>query len=286
MQILKFATHNVRTVAPGDSIDQAISLMEEHGIHHLVVTDGAKVVGMLSDRDILVSTGWMLEIERHAPDNAGKAIVGPRRVEQIMSRPVETLTADATAKEAAACLVERKFSAIPVMNRSALVGLVTETDLTRHLQELGKQDEKVATFLASPVSDQMRSHVISVGPKCPIADIVGLFRRYRFRHVPITAGTDLLGIVSDRDVRTSFGLSQIHDMKAQEAARIFDGPLFAADIMHKPVKTIGSSDPLSAALEKMHHQHIHSLPVMQDDRLQGIITLTDFIKAIARLDLL
>ncbi|HKQ50063.1 MAG TPA: CBS domain-containing protein [Phycisphaerae bacterium] len=286
MQILKIATRDVLTVAPADSIDRAISLMEEHGIHHLVVTDGSKVVGMLSDRDILVSTGWMLEIERRDPTGHGRPIMGPCRIEQIMSRPVETLTAHANAKEAATRLVERKFGALPIMTGNSLVGLVTETDLTGNLRRQAESNESVRALLSAPVREWMRTHVISVGPRCPIADIVGLFRRYRFRHLPVTLEDDILGIVSDRDVRRTFGWSQIHDMQAQEAARTFEGPLLAMEIMQQPVRSIGVSDTLAAALDQMFEHHIHSLPVHEGGRLRGIITQTDFVKAIARLELL
>ena len=285
MKILKFATRDVITIALGDSIDQAISLMEEHGIHHLVVMDGQRVAGILSDRDILVSTGWMLEVERRSPGSQGRAVVGPRRVEQIMSRPVETLTADANAKEAATHLVERKFGALPVMNEHELVGLVTETDLTRNLRQQAKINSSVRTLLAAPVREWMRTHVIGVAPRCSIADIVGLFRRYRIRHIPVIANESILGMVSDRDVRRAFGSSQIHDMQAEEAARTFDGPLLAMEIMRKPVRTTCVSDTLAAALDQMLEYQIHSLPVHEGGRLRGIITQTDFVKAIARLEL-
>ena len=285
MQALKCATREVVTVGPGDSIDHAISLMEEHGIHHLVVTDEQRVVGMLSDRDILLCTGWMLEVERQT---AGRnhTIVGPRCVEQIMSRPVETLSADATATEAANHLAERKFGALPILNKSTLIALITETDLTRHLRQRMETDEPVRKSLSAPVRDWMRLHVISVNAKCPITDMVGLFRRYRIRHLPVTTDETIIGIVSDRDVRRAFGWSQIHDMQAQAAARNFAGPLFAVEIMQKPVQSIHADQPLSAALDIMLSNHIHSLPVEDGGRLCGIITQTDFIKAIARLELL
>src|ERR1041384_4487516 len=98
MRITNYATEPVVTVAPTDSIDRAIELMEDHGFHHLVVTDANQVCGILSDRDILISTGWMLRVDGPVPaggrDDDGPAIVGPTRVDQIMTRSVATISRD------------------------------------------------------------------------------------------------------------------------------------------------------------------------------------------------
>ena len=53
MKLRQIATHDVVAVAPTDSVDKAIMLMEEHGIRHLPVTQHEKLVGIVSDRDLL-----------------------------------------------------------------------------------------------------------------------------------------------------------------------------------------------------------------------------------------
>lgn len=87
MHVSHLVKRDVVTAAPGDSIDKAISLMEERAIHHLVVESNRRINGMLSDRDILLSTGWMLTAERRIDTGHGSEVIGPTRIEQIMSRP-------------------------------------------------------------------------------------------------------------------------------------------------------------------------------------------------------
>ena len=61
----------------------------------------------------------------------------------------------------------------------------------------------------------------------------------------------------------------------------------ARDIMHVGAQCIGEDDTLDVAARMMRDMDVGSLPICgNDDRLRGIITQTDFVKAIARLQLL
>jgi CBS-domain-containing membrane protein len=77
-------TTDLSTVTPTASIDRAISLMEQEEIHHLCVVDAHKLAGIVSDRDILISTGWMLGIERNGATKSGTNGRAVRKVSQIM----------------------------------------------------------------------------------------------------------------------------------------------------------------------------------------------------------
>jgi CBS domain-containing protein len=54
-------------------------------------------------------------------------------VTRVMSAPVITVDADAPLEQAAQLMLERKLGALPVMDNGRLVGIVTETDLLRHV---------------------------------------------------------------------------------------------------------------------------------------------------------
>ena len=92
MKISHHATGDVQFVNPQTSIDEAIALMEELNIHHLPVLEADKVVGMLSDRDILLGVGGLTSSQRHAKDDDGDQVLGARRVGQIMARPVISMS--------------------------------------------------------------------------------------------------------------------------------------------------------------------------------------------------
>jgi acetoin utilization protein AcuB len=289
MNIMNYATRNVVTVEPSDSIDKAMTLMEEHSIHHLVVMLGPSVVGMLSDRDILISTGWMLASERAVEPrwNEQKHVIGPTEVEQIMSRPAICLSISESAQEAARRMVAFKIGALPIRNQDRLVGLVSESDLGAWLLELGFSGA-AERLLDMPVRESMRLHVASLAPGAPLGDAIDIFRRIRSRHVPVLLDGALVGIISDRDVRRALGWSNIRDMQAQERGRVEEvgPPPTVAGIMKAEVISAGPEETNRTALKRMLDHRIHALPVLHTGKLVGIITLTEFMKLIARFDAL
>ena len=99
---------------PDEALDEIRSRMEADRIRHLPVVDAQeKVVGMLSDRDLLRARGF------HR---------APRRVSELMTTQVGTISPDAPAADAAKKIVDFKIDALPVVDHDKIVGIVTSTD--------------------------------------------------------------------------------------------------------------------------------------------------------------
>jgi acetoin utilization protein AcuB len=128
MRLVEIMTRDVKTAAPGESADEAYGRMRLHRIRHLVVMDGKRVVGIISERDLGGSRG--------APLRTG------RTVEELMLRDVVTATPQATTRQAANMLRGRTIGCLPVMEGSKLVGIVTVTDL---LELVGAVARKAST---------------------------------------------------------------------------------------------------------------------------------------------
>lgn len=288
MNVTNYCTSKVLTVTPRDSIDRAITLMEDHSVHHLVVTVDGRLAGMLSDRDILISTGWMLEVERRTDADRKSSVVGPTRVGQIMSRSLAGLDNTAGAAEAATLMVELKVGALPIMREQHVVGVLSESDLVGWMCALAIPGNKVDQFLQREVRALMRSPVISLTPDALLSDAVSLFRQYRIRHIPVLVNKSLMGIISDRDVRRLLGWSSVQDMKAQAEGRLpaEETPDTVSGIMQKEVVTIDEHATIRDAARRMADHRIHALPVLSGKAVVGIITQSDLIRAIAIEDLL
>jgi acetoin utilization protein AcuB len=117
MRVEDVMTGSVRTCPPGESVLEARELMKRYSFHHLVVTEGTRVLGVLSERDLR-------DTPRH------DASVG-----DVMSSPVVTARPDTTIREAANLLRGRSIGCLPVVQGQKLVGIVTVTDL---LEIIGK----------------------------------------------------------------------------------------------------------------------------------------------------
>ena len=119
------------TIDAGASLDDARRELTARGVHHLLVEDGGRVVGILSDRDVLRhASPWVGTFAEQTRD----ARTLQRRVFQIASFEVVTVRADASIYEATALRLERGISALPVVDAEhAFVGIVTTRDLLRGL---------------------------------------------------------------------------------------------------------------------------------------------------------
>jgi acetoin utilization protein AcuB len=114
-------TTDVRTVAPGLDAEAAFQLMRTQRIHHLVVMEGPKVRGVLSERDV--------------GGQGGGALRRGHVVEDLMSTPAVAAAPQTTVREAANTLRARTIGCLPVVDRGCVVGIVTVSDL---LELLGR----------------------------------------------------------------------------------------------------------------------------------------------------
>lgn len=185
-------------------------------------------------------------------------------------------------------MLDRKISAVPVLHGGQLVGLLTDTDLMKWLEELAITDRVIGGFLQRPAEELMRAFVMAVAPETPLVEVTDIFRRRRIRHVPVLEHDKLAGIVSDRDIRRSLGWSSIRELQSERSRKDTPGhlPRTAGDVMSSEVVTAERSTSLRDVLRQMLEHHFHSIPVVESRRLVGIVTQTDFLKAIVREELL
>lgn len=104
------------TGAPDDLVDEVLYEMKLASIRHLpIVGDNGRMVGIVSDRDVLLSLGTNQSQTVHLRD--------------IMSKAVETVTDGDDVTTALTIMLEKKIGCLPVLGaKGQLVGVVTETD--------------------------------------------------------------------------------------------------------------------------------------------------------------
>ncbi len=133
MKVKDCITKQVVTIDPKVSAKQAFGTMKSLGIRHLVVVDNEAVVGIVTDRDLRrpkvadIFKSWD-QVYRVSDEF---------EVEDVMSTPVTTITADADVREAAKIMIERRIGALPVTDaHHQLAGIITESDLLKALIKL------------------------------------------------------------------------------------------------------------------------------------------------------
>lgn len=112
---------------------------------------------------------------------------------------------------------------------------------------------------------EMSGSVTSVAPQALVQEAVRAMRERGFHHLPVMDGTQLVGILSDRDLPKN------------------GDALVVADIMTRNVRTCDQNDKIGDITDIMIEHRINCLPVLDSNkRIVGIITSTDLLKYLRR----
>ena len=114
----------------------------------------------------------------------------------------------------------------------------------------------------------MTTRPSTISPDEPLPKAVAQMQQHRFRCLPVVEGGKLLGVLTDRDVRTH--LNFLESTTARQA-------------MATTPLTVTPTTSIWDAARLLRERKIGSLPVLQDDRLIGIISTTDLLGALMEL---
>ena len=134
MLVKERMTRNPITIRPDIPVTEAQALMKREKIHHLPVLDkDEKLVGIVSEKDLLYaspSPASTLSVYEMT------SLLAKLKVEKVMSRNVITVTEDVPLEEAARTMADKGIGGLPIVRGSAVVGVITESDLFRVFIEL------------------------------------------------------------------------------------------------------------------------------------------------------
>jgi CBS domain-containing protein len=127
-------------------------------------------------------------------------------VEEVMSKPVVTVTPETTVEELRKLMTAQDFNAFPVVNDAGVLqGLVTRLDLFRtYLLRYARFMPAIEDTWVSSVGAIMSRGVIALYTTEPALKAIGLMVEHRIRTIPIVtdtvAGTVVVGVVTRRDL--------------------------------------------------------------------------------------
>jgi CBS domain-containing protein len=129
------------------------------------------------------------------------------------------------------------------------------------------------------VRDLMTAKPITVDPETPMLEARERMVRERIRHLVVVDDARVVGIVTDRDIRlnlpspaTSLSVWEINFLLAK---------LTVGGVMSSSVMVVEPDRPAAEAARIMLDHKIGALPVVEDGRLVGIVTESDFVRAMA-----
>ncbi len=126
-------SHPVISIQPEMPIIDAQNLMKRERIRRTPVVKDGKLVGIVSDKDLLNASAspatslsvWELNY-----------LLSKIKVSDVMTRDVKTVSEDTPIEEAARIMADNKIGGLPVTRKGVIVGIITETDLFKIFLEL------------------------------------------------------------------------------------------------------------------------------------------------------
>lgn len=132
------------------------------------------------------------------------------------------------------------------------------------------------------VREFMHADPVTIAPDTPLLEAEWRMQEGGFRHLPIVDGEGrLLGIVSDRDLREA-APSDATALSRQELTYLLSR-LRVNEVMTTPVLTARAGEPAETAAIRMRENKVGALPVIDDERLVGIVTTADMLEALVRM---
>jgi CBS domain-containing protein len=268
------------TIDPSASVDEALDILQANRIRHLPVVRDGRVVGMISDRDLLVLRGRRTEDRAEAGSFGDCLTQTDVLVEQIMSCPVCCVQADAELAHAIDLMLEQRISAVAVVDGESLIAILTKTDLLGMYLDFCALNPDHPAGNAYVHTCMRRQAILTGDPEQKMAVLVSRMIAARVRHLPVVDRKRLVGIISDRDLRRRLGITvAVPDGQMPELPPELR-EITAGEIMTPEPKTARPGERLGQVVQRMVTESLGALPVVRDDGdLVGLLTTTDIVCA-------
>jgi acetoin utilization protein AcuB len=124
------------------------------------------------------------------------------------------------------------------------------------------------------IGEIMRENPITVDYHTKLCDAYALMQEKGIRHLPVIKNGEMVGIVTDRDLRLATSRLAVHP---------FEPEAIVEQVMSHPVQTVHPSEPVEYAIKVMRELKIGCLPVQENGTLVGIVTGANLMDAMLKL---
>jgi len=264
-------TYNPWSVPPHVLLEDVAARFEELGVHHVpVVDDERRVIGMLSETDLLRArqSRRVVLVTAGAAETEDASFVVAR---DVMSREVISISSMTSFAEALGLLLDRHIHALPVVDGERLVGVISSRDFLREFSygEIDCTCEPISRLLKAQPPDLQE-------PDATLDEALLAMNESGADCLPVGQGGCPLGVLARRDiVREKCRLS--------EEAEILPGKPRTASILRivRNSPAIRSGQRLCEAAAAMIDRGLPAVTVInQSNRFLGLVTEDDLLKVL------
>ncbi|MBU0471085.1 MAG: CBS domain-containing protein [Nanoarchaeota archaeon] len=246
----------VISIQKNEKLSQAGQIIVGEKVSCVVVKDGDRPVGVVTERDFL----------KKAPLN--KKELEELNVNYLMSPKLVTINPNTKVAEAVPILVKNNFRKLVVEKNGAMVGIVTQTDFVRLFDKFFDSLE-VKTEDLLQVTQVMTKEVITTTKDTKFSDAKKLMSEKNIGSIIILEDKKIAGIITEYDVTASI----VENPEKCQSSTV-------NELMISPVMTISDDTNIFEANRLMVVDNVRRLPITNNDELKGIITQTDMCRSI------
>jgi len=250
LQVQDVMSKDMVTTSSDETVLSAVKTMCENNISCIVVVDDGSVAGILTETDLL---------KRIATKEKDYSKI---TIAETMSCPVETIPVNLPVLEAVRIMEAKHIKRLPILEKNQLVGIITQTDLTRLL---------ASSAMWRNVVEIMSLDVAGIQCKASVAEAAEVMTSRHISCIVILEEDEVVGVLTERDLlKRVVGLQKDPaDVKLEE-------------VMSSPVICVPPDCPVFTAGRIMENIDIRRLVVTEDKQLCGIVTQTDIFRAVKK----
>ena len=266
MQIKNLMSEDIITVDKDQNLSDALKLLRKHNVSRLPVTNNKELVGIISERDIAAKLGSA----KYESMPASRLHISSVMVKDVITVP-ETMQLD----EVARLMLENGIGSVPVMDEDdKMVGIVSKADFVT--LAVGIAFDKIT------VKEIMTKELVVVSPTDRLVHARRQMMEAHVGRVPVVDEEDLKGMVTSKDLMRAFIDFRKKVPEKYQKSQIKE--VLVEDIMSSNPTVTTKDATISEVAKAMMDTGYNGLPVVEDDNVVGIITQTDILRLIEKLE--
>jgi len=266
MQIKNLMSEDIITIDKDQNLSDALKLLRKHNISRLPVTNNKQLVGIISERDIAAKLGS----SKYESMPASRLHISSVMVKDVFTVP-QTMQLD----EVARLMLENGIGSVPVMNDDDdMVGIVSKADFVT--LAVGIAFEKIT------VKEIMSKDLTVVSPTERLVHARRQMLESHVGRLPVVEDEELAGMVTSKDLMRAFIDFRKKVPEKYQKSQIKE--VLVEDIMSSNPTFTSKDATIADVARVMIETGYNGLPVVEEDKVVGIITQTDILRLIEKLE--
>ena len=266
MQIKNLMSEDLITIDKDQNLSDALKLLRKHNVSRLPVINNKELVGIISERDIANKLGS----SKYESMPASRLHVSSVMVKDVFTVP-KTMQLDEVAK----IMLEKGIGSLPIVDDDdKMIGIVSKADFVT--LAVGIAFDKIT------VKEIMSDDLISVSPSERLVHARRQMIEFKVGRLPVIEEGKLVGMLTSKDLMRAFIEFRKSVPEKYQKSQIKD--LLVADIMSSNPVFVSKDMSITEVSNIIMETGFNGLPVVEDDKVVGIITQTDILRLIEKLE--